>query len=141
MASFLSNLLYQTVIYAYCHVQNVYRRCRKPFNLEEFKLACRNGNMLIVKQYHKDYPNKIDLKEAFSIAVNNNQTEVAKFCIDNEEVNKDEGLKVACANNHFGLAELMVQKGANINAGKRVCKSTNILRMLYRYEQKAELIN
>ena len=104
---------------------------------QEFLLACQNGNMLLVKAL---YTPQIDLKNAFLVAVNHNQIEVVRFCIDNGVTDLDKGLEIACLNNRHALAELFVQKGANTIVGKRACKSTNILRMIQRYEQKDELI-
>lgn len=45
-------------------------------------------------------------------------------------------LKTACENGNLYLSEYLVKKGANVVSGLRVAKSTNIIKMLYRYENK-----
>ena len=81
-----------------------------------------------------------DLNKGLIVAVEYNNREIVEYLINEGANNLDEGLRQACHNNFYDISELLVKKGANIVVGLRVAKSPNIIRMLYRYEQRSDNI-
>jgi hypothetical protein len=113
---------------------------RKPKLYEEdFLPSCRLGNLEKVKALAESFD--VNLNEGLIESAKQGQVDIARYLISKGATDLDSSLKVACQNNNSALAELLVQKGANIVVGLRVSKSPNITRMLYRYEQNSELIN
>lgn len=115
-----------------------------------YEKACEVGDVLSVKTIlEKD--KKINLHTGMLLCLKHKQTEIAELLMKaykknekerSEELKKhlNEYLKIACTNNNYPLAELMMKNGANITAGLKVTTSSNIQRMLYRYKQKSENI-
>lgn len=56
--------------------------------------------------------------------------DVAEYFIQNGATNLNEALATACENGKAHIVELLVQKGANTKYGLRVCKSTQIQKIL-----------
>lgn len=113
---------------------------RKPKLYEEdFLPSCRLGNLEKVKAITDSFD--VNLNEGLIESVKQGQVDIAKYLISKGATDLDSSLKLACQNNNSAIAELLVQRGANIVVGLRVSKSPNITRMLYRYEQNSELIN
>ena len=81
-----------------------------------------------------------DLNKALLVAVEYNNREIVDYLIGEGANNLDEALRQACLNNFYDITELLVKKGATIVIGLRVAKSPNIIRMLYRYEQRSDNI-
>lgn len=143
--TYLSNILLDTTVFVYTQYIipwiNQCRRYKSKYVISDFYPLCRVGNLPAVKELYTLYQGELNLNLALGEAVNGNQVNVSRFLIESGANNLDDCLKVACANNHYELVELFIQKGASILIGKRMTRSTNILRMIYRYEQKSELIN
>lgn len=106
---------------------------------EEFIPACSSGDIEKIKRLRALF--SLDLNKGLTEAVRCGNEAVLVYLIKEGANNLDENLKFACANNKFGLAEMLVQNGAKPIAGLRVAKSLNIIKMLHRYEQNSELIN
>jgi len=105
-----------------------------------FISACQKGDVKKLEKIVKKYEN-INSNEGLTISVSNKQLETAKFFIERNATNLDDCLAIACVNNNYEMVELLIQKGARTVVGIRTAKSPNILRMIYRYEQKTEVIN
>ena len=123
------------------------RRCRRNHRqqpepllpLSSFLPACQTGEVEQVKRVIASH--SVDLNEGLLEAVKHKQEAVVRYLVEQGAKNIDEALRMACMNGNYSLAELLVQKGANVVVGLRVSKSPNITKMLYRYEQKTENIN
>ena len=158
--NFLTDVAYSVGLFTYSYglswctwVVNRCRRCRRPrYNLEDYLPMCKAGNLLAVRDIYElrcidlislTNPDKYYslMNSALGVAVGGNNVDVARFLIEKGANNLDECLKVACANDHCAMAEMLIQKGANTLVGKRVARPGNLLRMIYRYEQKSEVIN
>lgn len=113
--------------------------CKKKENPENFIPACTSGNIEKIKKIRSQFT--VDLNTGLTEAVKAGQDMTAIYLIKEGATNLDENLKFACANNKYGLAEMLVQNGAKTIVGLRVAKSPNIIKMLHRYEQNSELIN
>ena len=126
--------LYNIVLYTYK------RWYKRSYTVTDLKKACVTGDVATVEKALEHSTKYADL--ALSIAVVNNQRDVAKFILENYHTEyTDLYLEYACAKNFYDMAELLVKNGANPLAGLRVSKSPNITRMLYRYEQGTENIS
>lgn len=110
----------------------------------DFLPACANGDLKTV-QYYVERDTPVNLNDALGKAVTNNQTHIVSYLLDKgagqDPKILNECLKVACANNSFALVELLIKRGADPTVAKRYARSNNILRMVYRIEQKSEMIN
>lgn len=113
---------------------------------KDFIPACENGDIKLVALFL----NKSNLLEedllgkAIKISTEKNNLELLKLFCDKRNINKtilNDSLKLAARNNNYAFCEYLVQKGANIVIGLRYTTSVNIKKMLYRYEQKSEVIN
>ena len=108
---------------------------------EHFYEWCRHGDLSNVKYILEKGVLTPNLNIALEITCDNNFKELAEYLILKGASNLDECLKKACQQYKYDIVELLVQRGANVSIGLRYSKSANITRMLYRYEQKSELIN
>lgn len=106
---------------------------------EDFIPACFNGDVEKIKRLQALF--KVDLNKGLTEAVQTGQETAVVYLIKQGATNLDENLKIACLNNKYGVAEILVQNGARTVVGLRVAKSPNIIKMLHRYEQNSELIN
>lgn len=105
---------------------------------EDFLPACISGDFEKIQKINTE---NIDLNQGLDCAVQAGHLAIAEYLIKKGATNLDENLKFACINNKFAMAEMLVQKGARVIVGLRVAKSINIIKMLHRYEQNAEMIN
>jgi hypothetical protein len=137
------------------NIINFFRRLCNPkkANLENqvldlnlFIPACCDCDIKLVSLY-LDKPDLIKpdlIKEGIKISIEKNNLELLKLFFDKIDINKlllDDFLKLSARNNNYSFCEYLVQKGANIVVGLRYTTSVNIKKMLYRYEQKSEIIN
>lgn len=131
--SFLLNMLYKS-LGRYCK--------KKPIPTEnDFYNWCRLGHIDEVKNILEHSELKVNLNTGLDIACDNNLSELGAYLVSKGASNLDECLKKACQQFKYDFVEMLVKNGANISVGLRYSKSANITRMLYRYEQKSELIN
>lgn len=102
--------------------------------------SCKEGTLYDVKGAF-EHGNNLDPNIGLCYACEFGNTNVAEWLINEKKANTlDQCLEVACKNNRLECAELLVKKGANIKVGLRNSSSLNIIRMLYRYKQKTEMI-
>ncbi len=144
--TFLFNMLINGGIFTYkTLIQPMVSWCRRynrpRYGLSDFIPACQNGNLTVLQDVCSTVKKQLNLNDGLGIAVTANQTSVVKYLIEQGATNINDCLKVACANNHYDMVELLVQKGADILIVKRLARSPNILRMVFRYEQKTDVIN
>lgn len=125
------------------------RRCRKkPVRIdvylddypEEYLRACQTGNKNRVEKFLDRY-HDIDINASLRVAVEYKQVELSKFFVEKGATNLDECLKIACDNNNYSIVELLLKAGADTRVAIRYTKSSNILRMVYRFEQNTSNIN
>ncbi len=115
---------------------------RKPVQTEnDFYNWCRLGHLDEIKNILEHSDLKVNLNTGLDIACDNNFSELGAYLISKGATNIDDCLKKACQRFKYDFVEMLVKNGGNISVGLRYSKSANITRMLYRYEQKSELIN
>lgn len=121
----------------------IVRLCKNPKKIEDteedFIPACKSGDVEKVKRLLTQFT-PLDLNSGLSEAIQTCQDATAIFLIKQGANNLDENLKIACENNRYSTAELLVQNGARVIVGLRFAKSPNIIKMLHRYEQNSEVI-
>lgn len=104
--------------------------------------AIKTGNLPMIRYIRK---NSIlsDMQRYIVYMAENNLTDQLTAFLDEpcEQKLLNKGLKIACENCFYAIAELLVKKGASTTVGIRYAKTGTILRMIHRYEQKTENIN
>lgn len=123
-----------------------------PTTKEEFLVACKEGFLNIIEKYlseaeNRDTENFSDVEEGLEYAIYTRDNRPVDMLVQflarklDKQVVVDRGLELSAKNNIYGLTEYFLQKGAKTLVGLRVSKSPNIIKLIYRYEQKSELIN
>lgn len=105
---------------------------------DEFLPACNSGDLQKVKRLTWKFG--LDLNAGLFQACHGGHISVAEYLIDQGANNFDDCLRITCQAGNLALSELLVQKGARPIVGLRATKSINIIKMLERYETKAEMI-
>lgn len=121
---------------------SVCRKKKRAFfhSKETFLQACEKNyiveyNLTVNSQ---DIPT---LESGFKLCVDNNSAVIFDEMVKlNIPFDYNYSLKVACEKGYYKMAEISVQKGADIMTGIRICKFTTISKMLFRYKQKTENI-
>lgn len=109
--------------------------CKKRSEVDDSHLfiqKCTNGSVAGMQSYLKKHPH-LDINEGLRVSVKNKQNEVVQYLLNQGATNLDECLEIACEKNFAEIAEMLVQKGANVLSGLRVAKSLNIINILEQY--------
>jgi len=123
-------------------------RCRKTqptFNKANgtvFLEYCKKGDLQNIEK-NLTYFNSEFLDMAVIDSIKSGNNEVVKFLVGkiSGKMNLNSFLKHAVISNNFTLTEYFLQKGALPIYGLRVSNSANLTKLLFRYEQKSEIIN
>lgn len=115
-------------------------RNKKPrISLEYLISLCESGDLpklkLISKEYLEPY-----LQDCLSASVNKFETNVSEFLINNGAKPTNTMMKHACENNKYELVKLLLKNGIKPQVVYRYSKSSNILNMTNRFENKSENI-
>jgi hypothetical protein len=114
--------------------------CRKnQIKPEDFLEYCIQGDIEKIKKIIS-HPS-VNIDNGLRIAVEKRNIELISYFLRHGASNLDECLRTACENNNYCISDMLLSAGAKPLAGLRVAKSPNIIRMLYRYEHKSEMIN
>lgn len=110
----------------------------KP-NPEHFLEYCKNGDLEKIEVLLSNSEN-FCVNTGLKQAVLYNKQYVCDFLLKKEPTNLDECLKISCENNNYVISEMLLKKGANTVVGLRYATSSNIIKMIYRFEQGIEMI-
>jgi hypothetical protein len=114
-------------LYAFCC-----SLCKKK---RDFITLCDAGDLAGLKEI--EYA---DWNEGLLYAVKANQKEAVKYLVERGATELNRALELACLKNFYGIAEFLLEKGAKPIVGIRVSKSTNILQLLYRFENNKKSV-
>jgi hypothetical protein len=110
-------------------------------NKDNYLSFCQNddikGLRTLFYWFNKD---RFDLNAGLVTATGRKNTEVAQYLIESGANNLDDCLRIACENNLFSMAELLVKNGASVVVGLKHAKSSTIITMLYRHESGSDTI-
>jgi hypothetical protein len=150
------NILYTNIVYPIFDISSrlvigIYNRCKKPkiqnikpstpSIFESFMTGCQTGNTTLVEAYinHSETSDET-LSKGFEVSILNKNIKCAKLLMNLGKNTPTKGLEIAVKNNDHNMAEMFLQNKADSKIGLRYSKSPNITRMIYRYEQKTDII-
>jgi len=116
------------------------------FSVEKLETACRQDDCKVVVEMREKFPEEFqaNIQDYLSLASGQGSAQVVRFLLEKKDVTSQEklnkALERACLCNRYIVAEILVQAGADVLSGLRVASSSNIIRMLQRYETKTENI-
>jgi hypothetical protein len=126
----------------FLYFYELYKRCRNKriYTQEYFEFLTRSSNIDELNK-GKEYCSNINLNQCLELALETKNKSVCEFFIKQGATNLKESLITVSKNNIYDLVELLINNGGPTATAIRYSTSPNILRMIYRYEQKCEIIN
>jgi ankyrin repeat protein len=110
------------------------RCCKRKLKKEDILTSISTGDLESLKKLISVF--SFDVNLGMLEAVKSGQLFVVQYFLSKGATNKDECLGLASKNNNYDICRILLEKGADPVVGLRYSKSPNIIKMLYRFDQK-----